>query len=166
MRGLVYRCGICKRPVPSRLSQSHHIIPQKAGAKADNSPQNLINLCSSCHHNLHRLAEMIMHDPRNGMEEASDCANIFYPKPHVANRVLEYATICAKAFMSGNVSEEAVISYSIDRETYIKLRVVAKDSSGSVAAFMREITNRIVETRYGKTETPAGSSDYFDRTRF
>ena len=85
----VIRCHICNAIVPITFDQQHHVVPQAAGGTNGQTVQ----LCSGCHHNLHRLADMLV-GGRAALAE--DSAEIAYPDPHVRERAFALAKTAAE----------------------------------------------------------------------
>jgi len=66
-RGLqIKQCKVCLADTPDTFSQDHHEIPQAVGGAAG----PIASLCAGCHHNLHRVADMLM-SKRAGLAEDS-----------------------------------------------------------------------------------------------
>lgn len=89
-RGLdVVRCHICTSIVPVTFDQEHHVVPQAAGG----TDGQTVQLCSGCHHNLHRLADMMV-GGRAGLAE--DSAEIAYPDARIRARAFALAKTAAE----------------------------------------------------------------------
>lgn len=85
----VVRCHICTSIVPITFDQQHHVVPQAAGG----TDGQTVQLCSGCHHNLHRLADMMV-GGRAGLAE--DSAEIAYPDARIRARAFALAKTAAE----------------------------------------------------------------------
>lgn len=83
-------CWVCRRDIPEALQNQHHVRPQAAGG----GPQDLVRLCSGCHHNLHRIQDMLS-GPRAA--EARSTAEVYYhDAPSAAQRCVGLALRCVE----------------------------------------------------------------------
>jgi hypothetical protein len=86
----VCRCYVCTTIVPITFEQEHHVVPQAAGGKDGETRQ----LCAGCHHNLHRLADMLLGGKAS---MAEDSAAIAYPDGAVRARAFDLAKLVVEA---------------------------------------------------------------------
>lgn len=83
-------CWICSKRIPSSLKNAHHAKPQAAGG----GPDDLVDLCAGCHHNLHRIQDMLG-GPR--ASQAEDTVKAYYSdNPGGGRRCMELAIKCVR----------------------------------------------------------------------
>ena len=100
----IFTCHVCESPLPEDVAQEHHTRPQATGGKKGDT----VHLCGSCHDNLHRFSEMILHG-KGG--KALDLARIVY-KGKAIQRILDLAKMVAEWFQAkqdGFVEEDEEI---------------------------------------------------------
>ena len=130
-RGLqVDTCKVCLCEVPEPFAQDHHEIPQ--AASGEGSP--IASLCAGCHHNLHRVADMLMSNKRAGLVE--DSINIMYPDAGARDRLLTLAKMVVE-FMTlkrdGHVDLKIPVKVMIELPPQVKMaaQMIANDHRGS-----------------------------------
>lgn len=149
----VYECKVCHCQTPATFKQGHHEIPKAAGGVA--GPQ--VDLCAGCHHNLHRVADMLMSN-RAGL--AADSVAIMYPDNRAAKErlftlattVVEYMTLKA----DGHLDLDKPIRVMIELPPQVKLaaQMIANDHRGptgrklGLSTWISAMVKREVYTRY------------------
>lgn len=124
----VCRCRVCNDVVPVTFEQQHHVIPQAAGGKDGQKVQ----LCSGCHANLHRLADM-MCSGKAGLAE--DSAAIAYPDPKTRERAFALAKTVVEYMVlkrDGKVETDQPCRVMIELPIPVKLaaQMIANDHRG------------------------------------
>jgi len=125
-------CSVCRDPYPVELLQEHHINPQAAGGS--DAEDNLTLLCAGCHHNLHRISEMIL---RGAVAKAEDVAALAYRTNTAAiNAILRLAKICAremKALREGDADlpPMVMVTMELPRDVVTRLKLMAYEWNGS-----------------------------------
>jgi HNH endonuclease len=124
-RGFI-KCYVCAQMVPDELSHDHHKIPRLAAG--GDEPENRLKLCSSCHNNTHRIAELIK-SGKAGI--ANDISRAAYPDLQVRERLFELVRLVAEAMIlkaDGKVLvEETVLSITLPMKTYTQIRLIANE---------------------------------------
>lgn len=117
-------CYICKQNKPRKLAHEHHKVPRAAGGQ--DTRENLVFLCPTCHDNLHRFAEMIVGGKVN---EALDLVGLEYRSPAPRARSIELAKLVAQSFSIPGMEEKAevTISVTLPRELVGRLKVLASE---------------------------------------
>lgn len=149
----VYQCKVCLCDTPDTFKQEHHEIPQATGGKAG----PVSDLCAGCHHNLHRVSDMLM-SSRAGL--ADDSVKIMYPDSQgarerlfiLAKTVVEYMTLKA----DGHLDLDIPLRVMIELPPKIKLaaQMIANDHRGptgrklGLATWISAMVKREVYERY------------------
>jgi hypothetical protein len=148
----VIRCHVCTSVVPVTFEQQHHVVPQAAGGRDGRTVQ----LCSGCHADLHRLADMML-GGRAGLAE--DSAAIAYPDPKIRERAFALAKTVTEYMVlkrDGKVETGHPVRLMIELPIPIKLaaQMIANDHSGpsgrklGLASWIAALVKREVLTRY------------------
>jgi hypothetical protein len=123
------RCRVCRAVVPLTFEQQHHTIPRAAGGR--DGPT--VSLCAGCHHDLHRVADMLQHG-RAGL--ASDSVSLRFPDDRGAReRLLTLARTVAEYMVlkrDGRVQSGEPLRVVVELPVDIKLaaQVIAHDHRG------------------------------------
>ena len=125
----VYKCKICLCDTPDTFSQEHHETPRAAGGVAG----SVADLCAGCHHNLHRVADMLT---TRRAALAEDSVAIMYPGDDgakerlfaLAKIVCEYTAMKA----DGKIDLNTPIKVMIELPPPVKLaaQMIANDHRG------------------------------------
>lgn len=125
----VYKCKICLCDTPAPFKQDHHETPQAAGGVAG----PIADLCAGCHHNLHRVADMLT-TKRAALAE--DSVLIMYPNdPGARDRIFALAKVVCE-FMAlkadGKIDLDTPLKVMIELPPAIKLaaQMIANDHRG------------------------------------
>jgi len=104
-------CWVCCKSIPAALKNAHHAKPRAAGG----GPEDLVDLCSGCHHSLHRIEEMLS-GPKAG-EAESTCRYYYGKDVDAASRCLELAAKAAKHFSEAetlkNVKDHEDVDFAL-----------------------------------------------------
>jgi len=124
----VVRCGVCLQPVPITFEQEHHEVPQAAGGREGRT----VSLCAGCHHNLHRVADMLQHG-KAGV--AQDSVEITYRDPGARERMMVLAKTVAEYMIlkrDGRIDSDEPVRVTIELPVQVKLaaQVMANDHRG------------------------------------
>jgi len=148
----VCRCHICDSIVPVTFEQQHHVVPQAAGGRDGATVQ----LCSGCHANLHRLADMMM-GGNAGL--ADDSANIAYPDRRIRERAFTLAKTIVEYMVlkrDGKVDASHPVRIMIELPIPIKLaaQMIANEHRGptgrrlGLASWIAALVKQAVYQRY------------------
>jgi len=148
----VRECKVCLAAVPSTFEQEHHEIPQAAGGRTG----PVASLCANCHHNLHRVADMLMSN-RAGLAE--DSVAIMYADPGTRERLFALANITVEFLTlkkDGKLEGDEPVSVMIELPPQIKLaaQVIANDHRGAtgrklgLATWISSLVKREVYAKY------------------
>lgn len=129
---MVIICYVCRNNVPVAFKQDHHKRPQAAGG----GPMDEVQLCSGCHHNLHRIADMLMHG-KSGLAE--DSAKIAYPDLQVRARAFELAQLVVEWMTA---KKDGKLSPLSEAPVMILLPLPVKQAAQLMAREMRGSTGR------------------------
>lgn len=138
--------------MPITFEQQHHVVPQAAGG----TDGETVQLCSGCHHNLHRLADMMV-GGRAGLAE--DSAEIAYPDPRIRERAFALAKTVAEYMVlkrDGAVDSGRPARIMVELPIDIKLaaQLIAQEHKGQrgrplgLAAWISALVKREVYARY------------------
>jgi hypothetical protein len=148
----VCRCHICTSVVPITFEQQHHVVPQAAGG----TDGQTVQLCSGCHHNLHRLADLMV-GGRAGLAE--DSAEIAYPDARIRARAFALAKTVAEYMVlkrDGAVDSGRPARVMIELPIPVKLaaQMIANEHRGQrgrplgLATWVAALVKREVYQRY------------------
>ena len=152
-------CYICRQLVREELSQDHHLVPQSVGMTPNDSEANLKTLHSGCHHNLHRIAERILHG-QSGL--AQDLSESLFPNDSgSARRMLEAAHLCATEMQAARDGDRDLpdivsVSFEIPRQVYLRLRTMGIEWNGGrlgVAPMLRYICYQMTEKHFAERDS-------------
>lgn len=149
----VYCCKICLAETPATFSQEHHETPQAAGGTAGPTSE----LCAGCHHNLHRVADMLT---RGKAGLAEDSVAIMYPDDQgakermfaLARTVVEYMTM--KADGKIDLDTPAKVMVLLPPKVKLAAQMIANDHRGptgrklGLATWISAMVKREVYERY------------------
>lgn len=146
-------CYVCHSTVPMELAHEHHRRPQAAGG----TDADVINLCSGCHDNLHRVATMMMNPKRAGQVE--DVVKMAYGSEGGRRRLLELARLVVQWMVrkrDGKLTDpNAEVELVLMVPAHIKagLQVMAADivrkgRPTGVSAFLRHHIINLVYQRF------------------
>jgi hypothetical protein len=150
-------CKVCGERTPMMFKQEHHEIPQAAVRDGQT-----ISLCSGCHHNLHRIADML----RGGKAGlAEDSARVAYPDDRARARLFDLAkTVVAWMTMKrdGVVSSNEPVNVMVTLPAAIKLAAqqLANEQRGrtgrrlGLAPWIAALVKREVYGRYPALRPP------------
>lgn len=114
-------CGVCSKRVPSSLAHGHHAKPQAAGG----TDLDLMDLCSGCHDNVHRISDMLR-GPR--ASEARDTVNAYYADNQCgARRCLDLAVKVVRHMSEKETGQYTVAAHE-DVEITISLPMAVKQA--------------------------------------
>ena len=136
--GLV-TCWICQGTEASQVANLHHKTPRAFGG--DDSPDNLVWLCSSHHNLLHRMAEHLV---KGRVGRACDLADITFPSsPGSRQRVFNLAQAAAKAQQSheesvGDITPKKV-NITLEPDLYIELKARSIDRGVPLSRYLVRI---------------------------
>lgn len=137
--------------------QEHHVKPQAADGSDDK--WNLTLLCAGCHHNLHRLSEIIL---RGQSSRAEDIARQAYPSNGKAVRnIMELSAICAREMQAiregeGSLPEMMMVGIELPREEVVKLKLQAYEWNNSKAGlrpYLRYVLSLLSQGRLKPTSS-------------
>lgn len=148
----VCRCAVCLATIPITFEQQHHTIPQAAGGAT--GPTR--SLCPNCHHNLHRVADMLA-SGRAGL--ADDSARIQYPDPKVRERLFDLAKTVVEYMRlkrDGRIDTRAPVNVIVPLPVDVKLaaQIIANEHVGpngrrlGLASWIAALIKRDVYARY------------------
>jgi hypothetical protein len=124
----VCRCHVCTAVVPGTFEQRHHVVPQAAGGQRGPTVQ----LCSGCHHNIHRIADMLI---GGRATLAEDSAAITYPDDAVRKRAFSLARTVAEYMVlkrDGKIESGHPLRVMIELPVPVKLaaQIIAQEHRG------------------------------------
>lgn len=143
-------CHVCREVLPRELMQEHHIHPQAAGGKDKGTTW----LCAGCHHNLHRISDMLVAGKNSKALDVAERANL--GKPGAAKRIMALAAICAREMQmikEGEADLPDLIQLTISdmpREAVVRLKLMAfewNNSRPGLAPFLRHHLTALSEGR-------------------
>lgn len=114
-------CWICRRRIPSALKNAHHAKPQAAGG----GPDDLVDLCAGCHHNLHRIQDMLS-GPRASQAEDT-CKAYYSDNAGGARRCMELAIKCVR-HMSDKLTGKYQVKAHDDIEIMLEIPHAVKNA--------------------------------------
>lgn len=122
-----FQCHICKKATAEIFRNVHHIWPRALGG--DDSPENLVALCSGCHDNLHAIAyKLLSKKPNLAMIE--DSLRIAYEDLGAVQRCKELASKVRDATIktreSRTIKDEHKMFFSLSSQAKLKLEVFCK----------------------------------------
>ena len=152
-RGIeVKQCPVCLTEIPDTFSQEHHEQPKSAGGEAG----PISSLCAGCHHNVHRVADLIM-SKRAGLAE--DSVRIMYPDPAsrervfaLANTVVEYMIMKRDGHLDGDLPVRVMIE--LPPKVKLAASMMANDHRGptgrklGLATWVASLVKKQVYERY------------------
>ena len=128
----------------------HHKIPKSLGGT--DAPDNLLNLCSGCHQDMHALARMMRNPKRVG--EVRTAVQQMYPQGDAQGRCVELAQLVIRSKV---MTAESAVS-DADREIGIGLKLkkpyrdalqlIARDRGLSMAKYVRKIIEGHIRNVY------------------
>jgi hypothetical protein len=97
-------CYVHQGVIQREFAHEHHKKPRAAGG--DDSKDNLVWLCPSCHDNMHRIATMLLSGNR---EKADSLAHNGYKNVRARRRLFELSEYVAAAMQRKRDGEEDAI---------------------------------------------------------
>lgn len=150
----MFVCYICQAEMPMDFVNKHHKVPKSLGGS--DSRDNLVELCSGCHQDMHVLARMMRNPKRVG--EVRSSLQQMHPSGGAQSRCLELAKLVIesqlleKEQVAADMSREIRIGLKLKRPYRDALQLLARDRGLSMADYTRKIMEGHIRSVYPSLE--------------
>jgi hypothetical protein len=147
-------CYICHAEKSRDFVHKHHKVPKSLGGS--DAPDNLLDLCSGCHADMHTLARMMKNPKRVG--EVRTALQSMFPDGGMQGRCLELATLANRSTVMS--AEQQVVDEEREIQVGLKLKkpyrdalqLIARDRKLSMANYTRKIIEDHIRRVYPNVE--------------
>ena len=138
-------CYACSQETPDAFKHEHHKVPLAAGG----TDKDLVSICASCHTSTHSIAYMVLNPKRT---HEIDETLLYYKSADTRKKIAELAytvaremTLKSEAGTKNLEAEEKTVTFTTDKQQYLKILFAAKDRRMSVANFVKMVVLQQVE---------------------
>ncbi len=134
-------CYICHAHKSLDFVHKHHKVPKSLGGS--DLPDNLLDLCSGCHADMHTLARMMRNPKRVG--EVRSAVQSMFPQGDVQSRCVELANLANRSTVMSaeqkalDADREIGIGLKLKKPYRDALQLIARDRGLSMANYTRKI---------------------------
>jgi hypothetical protein len=137
----VFVCYICHAQKSVDFVHKHHKVPKSLGGS--DLPDNLLELCSGCHADMHTLARMMRNPKRVG--EVRSAVQSMFPQGDVQARCVELANLANRSTVMSagqkalDADREIGVGLKLKKPYRDALQLIARDRGLSMANYTRKI---------------------------
>lgn len=150
----MFQCYICLAEKPMDFVNKHHKVPKSLGGS--DGPDNLVELCSGCHQDMHVLARMLRNPKRVG--EVRSSLQQMHPSGAAQTRCLDLArlvvesALLSKEQVAADTEREIRVGLKLKRPYRDALQLIARDRGLSMADYARKIMEGHIRSVYPSVE--------------
>ena len=132
----------------------HHKVPKSLGGS--DLPDNLVNLCSGCHADMHTLARMMRNPKRVG--EVRSAVQSMFPQGDIQGRCVELANLANRSTVMSaeqqavDKDREIAVGLKLNKPYRDALQLIARDRKLSMANYTRKIIEEHIRKVYPNVE--------------
>ncbi len=147
---MTFVCWICHGEHPLDFVNRHHKVPKSLGG-AD-TPDNLLNLCSGCHQDMHVVARMMKNQKKVG--NVKGALQSKFPQAATQARCMELAALVNRSSVMSaeqvvaDASREIAVGLKLTKPYRDALQLIARDRKLSMANYTRKIIEGHIRSVY------------------
>lgn len=145
-----FTCYICRAQKTTDFVHKHHKVPKSLGGS--DLPDNLLDLCSGCHADMHTLARMMRNPKRVG--EVRSAVQSMFPQGDVQTRCIELANLANRSTVMSaeqkalDEDREIGVGLKLKKPYRDALQLIARDRGLSMANYTRKIIEDHIRNVY------------------